>query len=233
MDRITRKTLKQDRFATEVTESVEYIAEHRRQAMLYGGIVVAVVALALGIYFFREYRTNRIHQLLATALETEHGVVSDQEVPGRPSFRTAQEKNTRALHQFEDLAREYPRSAEGQIARYYIGLVYFDMGRAADAEKQLERVGAEGSGGVPSLARFALAEVYLSERKDDDARKVYEALLKNPTDMVPQSRVQLALADYWRSRNPSEARKILLQLVRSQGPVSGAAGNMLRELGAQ
>lgn len=232
MDRITRKSLKQDRFTAEVTESVEYISEHRRQAMLYGGIAIVVVALALGIYFFRQYRSNRIHQALATALEIEHGAVNDQDVPGRPTFRTAQEKNSRAIHQFEEVTREYPRTPEGQIARYYIGLIYFDMGRVADAEKQLERVAAEGNDNIPSLARFALAEVYLSERKDEEARKTYEALMKNPTEMVPKSRSQLAMADYLRSRNPEEARKILMELIRTPGPVSSAAGNLLREMGA-
>ncbi|SRR5579885_930277 len=233
MDRITRKSLKQDRFATEVTESVEYLAEHRRQAILYGGIAVVVLALGFGIYFYRQYHNRLIHDALARALETYRALVSDQDVPGRITFRTEQEKDAQALHQFEAVDRDYHRSPEAQIARYYIGVVYYDMGRTADAEKQLERVANEGQGAIPSLAKFTLAEVYLAEGKDEEARKIYEFLLKNPTELVPETRVQLAMARYLRNKNPQEARNILLQLVKNQGAVSGAAANMLRDLGAQ
>src|SRR5579884_2860092 len=121
MDRITRKSLKQDRFATEVTESVEYLAEHRRQAILYGGIAVVVLALGFGIYFYRQYHNRLIHDALARALETYRALVSDQDVPGRITFRTEQEKDAQALHQFEAVDRDYHRSPEARSPATTLG----------------------------------------------------------------------------------------------------------------
>ena len=70
MDRITRKSLKDDRFAAEVTHSVEFLGAHRRQSLLYGGIGVAVLALVLGVYFYRQHQQTASHDSLAKALET-------------------------------------------------------------------------------------------------------------------------------------------------------------------
>src|SRR2546426_958296 len=110
MDRITRKSLKDDRFASEVTHSVEYIAEHRRQAMIYSGVGIAVLALVLGTFFYRQHRKTAAHRALYQALQTYHALVTDEDRPGRVTFRTAAEKNDKALKQFDGLARDYPRA---------------------------------------------------------------------------------------------------------------------------
>ena len=54
MDRITRSKLKTDRFAVEVEHSVEYVAEHRKQVMMYGAIAVAVACIIAGIWYYRD-----------------------------------------------------------------------------------------------------------------------------------------------------------------------------------
>lgn len=159
MDRITRKSLKTDRFAAEVTHSVEYIAEHRRRVMLYGGIAVAVLAVALGIFFYRQHRRTAAHDALYKALETYRALVTEEERAGRVTFRTAEGKNTKALQQFQEITRNFPGARESKIARYYVGLVYHDMGRTAEAQKQLEQLIGEGQDNVIALARLALADV--------------------------------------------------------------------------
>ena len=230
MDRITRKTLKGDRFATEVTHSVEYIAEHRRQSILYGGIIAAVLAIGLGSYFYWQHRNTLAHDALYHALETYRATVSQQEQAGHITFRTAAEKYNKALKDFGAVTKDFPRTTEGKIARYYIGLVYYEMGNVADAQKQLEKLLAERHDNVLALARFTLAEVYISQGKDAEALKIYDYLMKHPTDMVPEGRVQLAMARYLRPRKPEEARKLLQELLKRPGPIAAAAANMLRDL---
>lgn len=231
MDRITRKTLKTDRFATEVTQSVEYLSEHRRQASLYGGIAVAAVLIAAGIYFYFQHRNSAAHEALAKAFETYRAQVSDEEIIGRRSFRTDAEKNSQALKDFEAVTRDFSGRTEGKIARYYIGLVYYNKGNLGEAQKRLEQLAGEKEDSVSSLARFTLAEIYGAQGKDDLARKTYEYLIQHPTDTVPEGRAQLGLARFLSKRNPQEARKMLIALMQRPGIVAGAAGNMLREMG--
>ncbi len=232
MDRITRKTLKQDKFATEVTESVEYLAEHRRQALIYGGAIVAALALGAGIYFYIQRQGDASHEALAKALVVERALVTEEDRPGRVTFKTEAEKNAKALKEMETVVKDYPRSKEAKIARYYIGLTQFQMGNKEQARKELEKLAGEGSE-MAALARLALADVYASTGKDEEARKIYDNLIKNPSDMVSENRALLAKAQYLSARQPEEARKLLNDLVRRSGPVAAAAGNMLRELGNQ
>ena len=233
MDRITRKSLKDDKFAAEVTHSVEYLTHHRQQAIRYGGAGVAVVALALGIFFYRQHRETAAHQALYKALETYHGLVTEEDRPGRITFKTEAEKLNKSQREFEAIARDFSGATEGRIARYYLGLVYRDEGKAAEAQKQLEQVVAGGKDNISALARLALADLYAAQGKDDEARKAYDYLIKNPTDAVSEGRAQLAMVRYLQPRKPDEARKLLQELIKRPGTVSAAAGMVLRDMGPQ
>jgi predicted negative regulator of RcsB-dependent stress response len=231
MDRITRKTLKQDRFAAEVTQSVEYLAGHRRQTTLYGGIAVVVLAMVLGGYFYWQHRKTASHNSLAKAMETYRALVTEEDRPGRVTFKTEADRNAKALKDFEGVVKAYPRTQEGQTARYYIGLVYQQMGDMPRAQQQLEKVASESGDSIPSLARLALADVYAVEGKDELARQAFDYVIKHPSDLVPEARAQLCLVRFLRYRKPEEARKLAQELVRRPGPVASAAGALLRELG--
>ena len=231
MDRITRKSLKDDRFAAEVTHSVEYLAHHRRQAVIYGGGALVVVALAAGIYFYRQHRENAAMQALSSAFRTFHATISKEPLPGRVTFRTEAEKNAQALKEFEAVGRDFSGAPQGKIARYYVALVDHQAGKTAEAQKQLEKLIAESHDDVTALARLTLADLYLTQGKEEDARKQFDYLMKNPTDTVTESHVLLVRARSLRARQPEEARKLLQELIKRPGPAAAAAGTLLREMG--
>lgn len=231
MDRITRKSLKEDRFAAEVTQSVEFLTEHRRQSIIYGGVAVAVLAIGLGIYFYWQHHSTAAHAELAEALATDRAPVSDEQTPGRTSFKTEAEKNSKALAAFQSVVKDFPRSKEASIANYYIGVIDYRMGKTAEAQRQFEKVISGGDADVAGLARLTLGEIYAAQGRLDDARKIYDYLIQHPTVMVPKTEAQLALVRALRASHPEEARKLLLDLIKIPGPTSAAAGNMLRDLG--
>ena len=230
MDRVTRKALKTDRFAAEVTHSVEYVTEHRRQALLYGGAALALLALAGGAYFWVQKRRSAAHEALYQALATVHAAISEEEPVGRLSFRTDKEKNDKALKDFQGVLQRFPKTPEARIARYYVGLVHNEMGSLAEAQKHLEQAIRDGHDDVLALARMSLADIYLEQGKDEEARKIYQFLIENHTATVSEGRAQLAMARFLRPRRPEEARQLLLELMKRPGPVAGAAGTMIREL---
>jgi tetratricopeptide (TPR) repeat protein len=231
MDRITRKSLKDDRFAAEVTHSVEYIAQHRRQTLIYGGIGVAVVALVVGFILYRNHRENAAHLALAKAFETYRALVTEEDRPGRVTFKTEQAKNDQALKDFQAVVSGFSGSQEAEIARYYVGLVYRDSGKLPEAQKELEGLIGSRQDDVRSLARLTLAEVYAAGGKTEEARKTYEYLIKNPTATVPEPRAQLAMARFLSKQQPDQARQLLLELQKRTGAVAVTAGTMLRDLG--
>lgn len=231
MDRITRKSLKDDRFAAEVTHSVEFLSAHRRQSLLYGGIGVAVLALVLGIYFYRQHRQTASHDALAKGLETYRALVTEEDRAGRVTFKTEQAKQDQALKDFQAVVSGFSGTTEAKIASYYVGLVYRDLGKLPEAQKQFEQVIAGRQDDVTALARLTLAEVYTANGKPEEARKMYDFLVKNPTDSVPEPRAQLAMARFLEKDQPQQARQLLLELQKRTCPVAVTAGAMLRQLG--
>jgi TolA-binding protein len=233
MDRITRKSLKDDRFAAEVTHSVEYLSEHRRQALTYGGIALVLLVALVGGYLYYQNRQSAAHEALYKALETYRAVVTEGERPGFVTYRTDQEKNEAALKAFQAVASGYSGAEEARVARYYLGLVYRDMGKLPEAAKELEGFigGRTDKDEVTSLARLALADIYASEGKTSEARKHYEFLIQNPSTAVPEPRAQLAMARLLQKQQPEEARKLLQELTKRTGVAGVAATTMLRELG--
>ena len=57
MDRKTRKDLKSDKFAQEVTHTFEFVSEHRNEVVRYGAIALGVIALAAIIFFYIRHRS--------------------------------------------------------------------------------------------------------------------------------------------------------------------------------
>ena len=49
----SRKALKQDKFAVEVEHTVDFFAAHRQSTFRYGGIALAVILIAAGIFYYR------------------------------------------------------------------------------------------------------------------------------------------------------------------------------------
>lgn len=232
MDRITRKALKDDRFAAEVTHSVEYLSEHRRQALLYGGIGAAVLAAVLGAFFYLRHRDNAAHMALYKALETYHALITEEERPGRITFKTDEERLKQSLKEMEAVMAQHARAREGKVARYYTALILKETGNAAEARKRLEQAVGQGPAEVAALARLELADLHLAQNQPEEARKLLEHLVKNPTSTVPEARARLALANSLKTTKPQEARKILEDLQKRIGPVSIVASGVLREMGA-
>jgi len=68
LKRITRKNLKSDKFAEEVTTIWDWTAEHKTEVVRYGSIALAVVLIAAGIFYYLRYQANQREDALAAAL---------------------------------------------------------------------------------------------------------------------------------------------------------------------
>ena len=82
-----------------------------------------------------------------------------------------------------------------------------------------------------SLARLSLADVLSRVSEASEAESEYQALVENPTSVVPVSRAKLALARHLAKTDLAAARTLLEELMAEPGPVSVAASTALRRLG--
>ena len=223
MDRFTRKKLKKDEFAQDVGLTVEYLTEHRQQAIRYGTVGAVVLLLVLGIMAYR----SRQYAARQAALKAASEIVQAQIGPptGEPVqfFPTEEAKNTAIVKAFTDVVTKYRGSDEGTIAEYYLGTAAAGEGKTAEAEKWLKSAAEAGNANYASLAKLSLADVYRWEGKTPEAEKLLRSLIAKPTEFVSKEHATVALADLFVSSRPDEARKLLTPLSTAGRPAIGRA----------
>jgi predicted negative regulator of RcsB-dependent stress response len=233
VDRITRKELKQDKFALEVGHTVEFLGEHRKQAVWYGtAAVVAIVAIIVVLAWRRHQHTER-QQALAAALEIQSAQISPTPAEGFKSYPSQQEKDKEAVKAFADVASRYSGSDEGTIAAYYLGVIAADQGNLDAAEKHF-RLALDGANErYAALTKLALADVLKAKGNLAEGEKLLRSLIEDPNEFVSKEQATIALAELVASSKPAEARKLLEPLRTERSAISRTAMNALNELPAK
>ena len=229
MARISRKQLKEDRFRKEVGHSVEYVASHRNQFIVWIAIVIVLLVVGLGYQQYEQSQSTAARHRLHEAINMFHGRVDTEERLGELTFPTSITKYNETSEALESITTDFAGRGEAHAARYYLALL--DIGREehAEARTRLESLVADApEGEVGALARLALADLYAREEQDDKARAHYRHLIAQPTRLVPKERSQLAFGRYLAERSPQEAAEVLNELTSQPGPWAVAAGTALR-----
>ncbi len=230
MDRLTRKDLKTDKFALEVEHGVEYVAEHKKQVTLWGGIAAGVVIVAIAVYAFLQYRNGVREDALRQALRVQDAQVGVAGTEALMSFPTQAEKDKALQKALTDVASAYSGSSQGSIARYYLGTAAADKGDLAAAEKNFKDVMENGTSDYAALAKLALAPIYKSQGKTAEGEKLLRDLAANPSMFVSKEEATIALSRYLASSNPAEARKLLEPMRAERGAISRAVLAALAEI---
>jgi len=176
--RLTRHELKQDELLTTVEEFENFTKKHRREIIL---VVVGVILVAGAVYGFRfwsERQESECNALLGTALKTFHASVGSAspdlfgggQDQANPTFPTAQAKYKKAVEQFDNIVRRFPKLAlAGELVR---------AGKLNDAAKLYRELQDHPTSAVPkATAMLALADAY-RQSQPAQARKIYEQIEK-------------------------------------------------------
>lgn len=232
MDRITRKGLKQDKFALEVGHGFEYFTEHQQEAKRYGTIALIVLLVAGGYYYYSKWQSDKQQQALSAAMRVDQAYVGESGPPGQLSFPTQDAKDKAVAKAYAELAQKYPGSDVGAIAQYNLGTAAADKGNLAEAEKDLKQA-AEGPKLYASLARLALARVYAATGRLPEAEKLMQDLIAHPTVFVSKEQATIALAEMIAPTKPAEARKLLEPLRTERSAISRSAISALGQMDAK
>jgi predicted negative regulator of RcsB-dependent stress response len=231
--RISRKELKTDTFALEVGQTVTFFEEHKQDLVRYGGVALAVALLIVGYVFYSRHQHTKREGALYHAIQVEETTVGPP-VPGQNmNFPTQEAKDQVALKEFADVASAYSGSAEGEIAQYYLGTIYADQGKLAEAEKALKEVADKGDAKYGSLAKLSLAQIYFADGRDNQGTALLQDLMAHPTLFVSKEQAAISLARLLLHKNPAEARKLLDPLRTQTGVVGQTVLQMYSELPPQ
>jgi len=222
MARISRKELKTDEFAAEVSKTVEFVQTNRQRLIAAGVVVAVLVIVGGGGYTWYTKRAEGASEALGNAMRTYHAPVrpvSLSDAPGELVFGTDNQRATQALTEFQAVADKYSWMRVGKTAQYYAGLCQTTLGNLPEAEKQLNAVASSSDSFVAPLAKMALANLYARENKTAQAQQLYQDLIDHPSDSLPKATAQLALAEFLQPTKPAEADKIFKDVAASNpGP---------------
>ena len=162
--------------------------------VLYGGLALAVIAIAAGVYWYMQHQAGLRQDALRQAIRTQEAAVGQQATAFLVAFPDQAAKTAAVKKAWEDIATKYSGSSEGLVAEYYMGINAADAGNLPEAEKRLKVVAASGKSEYSSQAQLSLARIYEASGRKNEAEKTLRALLNDPTIMVSKEEATLMLA---------------------------------------
>ncbi len=229
MEKLTRKELKTDRLVETVSGRVEYLADHRKQAIIWGCVALGVLVAGLGGWqYMRSQKAARI-ELLSKGYMVMDSPVGPAQGGVTPPYATEAERRVAAVKAFDEVTAKYPGSEEAMVARYFLATQSASQAKWTEAEGGLKEVSSKANADLASLASFSLAQVYAAQDKIQESEKLLRALIDKPTTLVSKEQAQVTLGRLLLASRPEEAKKLLEPLRTARSAVSRAAVNALGE----
>jgi tetratricopeptide (TPR) repeat protein len=148
----------------EVTHEAQNWFETYKKPLLIG-----VVALAAGIAGWFWYQSNVAANQKKAVVAMYHA----EQMFERDSFASALSNPGGGFEGFQGIASKYSGTPAGNLAHYYSGICYLNLGKFDEAIKELEDFSPSGEV-TPTMKAGALADAY-SEKKDfAKALKLYK-----------------------------------------------------------
>lgn len=203
-----------------------------------GGILVAtvIIAIALGGYYYMENREQKASVDFGSAMDTLNarvGAANPTPDANDESYSSVKERGQAAEKKFQAIASQYPHTHAGKISRYLIGVCELQKGDNTAAEATFKQVAASSDKELASLAKLALASLYRSSNRNQEAIAIYKDLADHPTHEVAKITAQFELAGMYEKTQPDEARKLYQEIQKTDpmGPVGQQAMIKMMSLG--
>lgn len=245
MDNATKRELKkQDQFVSMTEHGLKWASQNRRSAITTSAILLLVILAAVGGFTFYSHRSEQASIALGAAMQTYQAPIANSgQLPpaGVKVYNNAAERAAAANSAFQDVANHYGMTADGKMAKYFVGLTFMDEGQNKSAEETLKSVAGSMNGDVAALAKLALAQLYRQTGRDADAATLYQELTKADASTVPAGLAQIKLAEMYEAEGKAEeAKKIYAQLKDKDkddkgkpGPIGSLAAEKLNPGAAQ
>jgi predicted negative regulator of RcsB-dependent stress response len=216
----SRRQLKRDKFVETTDKALHWSEEHRGTLIVALAVVIIALGAWLGWSAYVAAQEEKASFALGEAVRTYTSAIrpaGEAVQPDGPSrtFATMAERSSAAMKEFEQVAEKYPHTRNGHMARYLAGVAAIDKGDTAAAESDLKKA-VDTDKDTSAFAKFALAGLYRSQGKTDEAAKLYRDLIDADTVVVSKSQAQLALAEMYEPKNPAEAVRIYEQIVKDE-----------------
>ena len=218
MAKITKKQEKDVLFdISEVKESTQHFFE-KYQNYVIG--VIAGILLLVGLFFVYKYLYQEPREK-----EALQELYKAQQQFEKDSFALALDNPGEGYKGFIDIADDYKRTKAGNLANYYAGICYLNLGKFEASAAYLEDFKSAGSV-TPILKYGTLGDVYSELEDMDKAKKAYEkAVSRDENDyLTPYYLRKLGLL--YRATNDKEKSLEVFERIIADFPNSNFAAEV-------
>jgi len=226
----TRHQLKTDRFSKATIQAaeqtVDWTVEHRSKLIVAAVVTVIVVSIGLGSWYYLEQQDAKASVDFSKAVQTIDTPIRSADTPPQPdypSFGSAKERAEEARKQFQAIVNKYPHTRSADFAHYFLGVTSADLGDQVAAERELKMVAGYHNTDLSSLAKLALASVYVNTNRTRDALEIYKDLIRKPSRTVGKSAAEMQLAATYQTAGMIAEAKKQYQQIQKEAPQSDAA----------
>lgn len=226
----TRHQLKTDRFSKATIQAAEqtvhWTVEHRGKLIVAVVVTVIVVSIGLGSWYYLEQQDEKASVDFSKAVQTIDTPIRPADMPPQPdypSFGSAKERAAEAHKEFQAIVDKYPHTRSADFAHYFLGVTSADLGDNVAAERELKTVAGYHNADLSSLARLALASVYVNTNRTKDALEIYKDLIRKPSRTVGKSAAEMQLAETYQTAGMIAEAKKQYEQIQKEAPQSDAA----------
>lgn len=212
------RELQHDRFRDATISFFDRLGsllEGRGRTILYGlaGLLVAGLIILLFVKW-NNRKSDEARQALGRAITIAKAPVMSTPIPGGPdlTFTTETERAQRAIDEFEKVAAKYGEPYRSE-SRYFIAANRLSLDRQKGIS-ELSELSNSNVDEVGPLSKFALAQVYESDGKFQEAAQLYSDLAKLNSITITPDTANLRLAKvYEKLGKKKEAADLLFNIV--------------------
>ena len=223
--RLTRKEIKRDEFATAVGRGVEYAESHARTLTLAIGAAIAVALLAFLAYALLGSRSEKSSEALAHAMKVYNAPINatgaKPDDPKEPSFADQGARRARAKQLFEEVRDDYGSTDAADIAGLYLAQIALAEGQPDRArELWAEFVDDHGDHILASEARVNLIHLDRQQGKGEELAQRLKAMLEEEEPALPKDVILNELAVTLEQLNRKEEAVQAYQRILDEFPQS-------------
>ena len=196
--RLTRKEIKRDDFATAVGRSVEYAETHVRTLVYAIGGALLLIALAVGFYFYRGNLRQEASEALAKAMAVYQAPIAATGAkpadPSEPSFPTEAARQARAKEMLEKVRGDYGSTDAADIAGLYLAQIAANENKLDEARKiWTDFVDDHGNSLLAGETRLNLIDLDRKQGKGEQVVQNLRSMLEKSDAPLPQDVVLMEL----------------------------------------
>ncbi len=197
--RLNRKDIKRDEFASAVSRSVEYAESHSRGLMITIAAVLGLVLLGSLVYYLVSHRSEQANRALATAVKVFQAPIDPAAAKPtdakEPSFATEAARQQSARKMLDAVRADYRFTDAADVASIYLAEIDAAEGKL-DAARQLwsDFVKKHGDHVLAAQARLDVMDLDRTQGKGQAVEQQLRQMLDQSNAPLPQDVILNELA---------------------------------------